>query len=315
MTTTNKLYEYQNGSYNVTIFSDGTKIREGNLFNPEYPESIDVKITDYCDLACKYCHEQSTEYGKHSELELLLSLVKGCPAGVELAIGGGNPLSHPDIYEVFKELSAKGIIINLTVNQEHLLNDCYFHMLKCMIRENIIKGIGISISDNVYRVARQIDELYTRTNNLVFHVIAGINEISVLRDLREIKKDYKVLILGYKEFGRGEKFFEIRSKSIQLNIQQWIKDLPDYIKDENIISFDNLAIKQLKVRRLFSDREWDIFYMGNDGSYTFYIDLVNQEYAKSSTSHERNKLLGTNIEMFRNIRNEKYSNNLILAMI
>jgi len=313
--TTTKLYEYQNGSYAVSIFSDGTKIREGDTFKPEYPESIDVKITDYCDLGCKYCHEQSTEYGIHSELELLLNLVKGCPAGVELAIGGGNPLSHPDIYEVFKELAVRGIVLNLTVNQEHLLNANYFHLLKCLIRENIIKGVGISITDNVYRVARQIDELYSRTNNIVFHVIAGINEISVLQSLQEIKQDYKVLILGYKEFGRGEKFFEIRSKSIHLNIQQWIKDLPDYIKDENIISFDNLAIKQLKIRRLFSAREWDKFYMGDDGSYTFYIDLVNQEYARSSTTNKRNKLLGTNIEMFRNIRDEINSNNFVAVMI
>ena len=48
------------------------------------------------------------------------------------------------------------------------------------------------------------------------------------------------------------------------------------------ISFDNLAIEQLKLKDLNLVSNWEQFYMGDDGQYTFYIDAVNQKYYKSS---------------------------------
>lgn len=41
------LHRYQNGNYTVTLYEDGTKVREfpdDRAPAPEYPESIDVKI-------------------------------------------------------------------------------------------------------------------------------------------------------------------------------------------------------------------------------------------------------------------------------
>lgn len=56
------LNQYINGNTLVTIYNDGTKIREYNKDpQPEFPESIDLKITDYCDMGCPYCHESSTK--------------------------------------------------------------------------------------------------------------------------------------------------------------------------------------------------------------------------------------------------------------
>ena len=91
--------KYTNGNYKVQILSDGTKIRytKDNAFKPEFPESIDVKITDYCDMGCAYCHELSTPKGKHANLDILLEVLKPLLPGTELAIGGGNPLFHPNL--------------------------------------------------------------------------------------------------------------------------------------------------------------------------------------------------------------------------
>lgn len=49
-------YQYKNGNTLVTLLNDGTKIREyeGTPIS-EFPESIDIKITNYCDLACSFC--------------------------------------------------------------------------------------------------------------------------------------------------------------------------------------------------------------------------------------------------------------------
>ena len=85
-----KLYDYNNGNYNVKIFDDGTKIRETqeDKFLPDFSENIDIKITDYCLAGCKFCHEQSTGLGQHGNLNV--GYLETLQKGTELAQGGGN---------------------------------------------------------------------------------------------------------------------------------------------------------------------------------------------------------------------------------
>jgi hypothetical protein len=42
--------------------------------------------------------------------------------------------------------------------------------------------------------------------------------------------------------------------------------------------------------------------MGDDGSATMYVDMVNREFAKSSTSTERHPLEDDIVTMFEKIR-------------
>ena len=59
------LGKYRNGNYNVYLLSDGTKTRETKEdgFIPAYAENIDIKISDFCDMGCEFCHEGSTRNG------------------------------------------------------------------------------------------------------------------------------------------------------------------------------------------------------------------------------------------------------------
>lgn len=54
------LGRYKNGNFFTTILSDGTKIREteDDEFIPDYAENMDIKITNYCDMGCPFCHEE-----------------------------------------------------------------------------------------------------------------------------------------------------------------------------------------------------------------------------------------------------------------
>ena len=64
------LGSYKNGNYYVSIFDDGTKIRQNNLdyFEPSTIESADVKITNKCDRNFKFCHENISMFGKHADI-------------------------------------------------------------------------------------------------------------------------------------------------------------------------------------------------------------------------------------------------------
>lgn len=65
---------YKNGNYNVHIDLDnGTKIRENNLdfFKPDYPESMDIKITNQCDRGCAFCLKSSAELNIEGEAKFI----------------------------------------------------------------------------------------------------------------------------------------------------------------------------------------------------------------------------------------------------
>ena len=270
--------KYQNGNTTVIIYEDGTKIREfDNTPEIYFPESLDVKITNYCDLGCKYCHENSTIKGEHADLEKLKAVLISLPAGVELAIGGGNPLDHPSLIEFLIWCQERGLICNITVNQRHLKK--HLATLETLIEEKLIYGLGISIVNNHYR---EIEYLKTLTNNIVYHLIAGVNNVSELDSLNSIG-NCKVLILGYKNFGRGVDYY---SKEVDKNIELWQKQLPLYLGKFSI-SFDNLALEQLNVQSMISRNIWDSFYMGDDFSFTMYVDAVKQEYGPTSKSLDR----------------------------
>ena len=140
-----KLFEYQNGNATVTIYEDGTKTRMSlEQAKPEFPESMDIKITDYCDAGCVMCHEKSTRKGIHGNLDKTLALLKQLPAGVEIAIGGGNPLSHPELIYFLVKAKDYGIISSMTINEIHYNNTHFQGVIKILVGLDYIKGIGYS---------------------------------------------------------------------------------------------------------------------------------------------------------------------------
>lgn len=274
------LYTYVNGDYKVTIYSDGTKEREWDetkVSKPNFPESIDVKITDFCDLNCPYCHENSTTQGKEGDLNGLLSVLEGLPKGIELAIGGGNPLSHPGLPDFLQKLKEMGFIANLTVNQRHV--KVYQNLLKRLVTEELVYGIGVSLSNpNDLGPIREIG-----SPNIVFHVIAGVNSLEDVKVILANWENPRILVLGYKDFGRGAGY---RNARVTKNLKEWYGGIRDFLGGGSF-SFDNLAIDQLDIRRLVTDEAWSRFFQGEDFSFSMYIDAVEKTYAPTSRSSDR----------------------------
>jgi MoaA/NifB/PqqE/SkfB family radical SAM enzyme len=145
--TSNLLHEYQNGNVLVKIYEDGTKIREwpdGESPISEYPESCDLKITQYCDMdaICVYCHEMSNKQGQHGDLDAIDSIWASQKPGTELAIGGGNPLAHPGLPDFLRKMKGRGIIPNVTVNIMHMKK--FAPMIREFQAEKLMYGLGIS---------------------------------------------------------------------------------------------------------------------------------------------------------------------------
>ena len=93
------------------------------------------------------------------------------------------------------------------------------------------------------------------------------------------------------------------SRNTIINNQRWLDNaLPEIVNQFDAVSFDNLAIEQLNVKQLMSEEEWNEFYMGDDGQYTMYIDMVNRKFAKNSIAETRYDLLD---DMFAIVKQER----------
>lgn len=285
------MHAYKNGNTYVAIYDDGTKIRYCNgTPRPIHPESIDVKVTNMCDLGCVYCHESSIPDGAHADLRVLLDVLSVLPPGPEIAIGGGNPLSHPDITWFLGELAQRGLVANITMNQGHLGK--YHDTLVGYLADNLIHGLGVSITNRYYPSLKRILDV---SNNVVCHVIAGVNPIYILDDLLGLSHKCKVLVLGYKYHGRG---IDAHTPSVDATLTDWYRKLPGYLTKCQM-SFDQLAIRQLAVERLLTEDAWAYMYMGDDFEYSMYIDAVQQEFAESSTSVNRTPMTVGLLEYFQ----------------
>lgn len=292
------LGNYKNNDYTCTMFSDGTKIRwnDKDSFNPVKPESIDLKITNMCNMGCNMCHENSTPDGKHGDI-LNLPFIDTMFPYSEVAIGGGNPLMHPDLIEFLEHLKERKIIASMTVNQMHFMQN--INLLKELTDKKLIYGLGISYiggrHDNCIESIKQFP-------NAVVHVINGIVHMDSLEALAN--NDLKILVLGYKKFRRGKTLYDECGREIDSLKSQFYDMLPKIVNDGwfKCISFDNLAIKQLEPKRLMSEEDYASFYMGDDGSFTMYVDAVNRQFAKSSVSTERYDLMDDIADMFKVIK-------------
>lgn len=290
--TMNILGQYKNGNYSVTIYDDGTKIRENDLdnFEASFPECMDVKITDFCDMNCPYCHENSSLQGKRGDI-LSPKFLNTLRPFTEIAIGGGNPLAHSDLIPFLELLKSKNIVANITVNQAHFMRDQAF--LRELVDKKLVRGVGVSL----VKPNPEFISLLSGYPNAVIHVINGIVDIKDLNSL--FGKGLKLLILGYKQFRKGVSFYseEVENKKSELS-----RNMLRVLMGFDVVSFDNLSLKQLDVKKYMTPEAWKEFYMGDDGKFTMYIDLVEQKYAKCSVSTDRYDLTDDIEQMFSKVK-------------
>lgn len=298
--------QYRNGNYKVTLFEDGTKVRENDLdyFEADFPESMDLKICDRCDMGCPMCHENSTPNGKLGDI-MHLKFIENLHPYTELAIGGGNPLEHPSLVPFLEKCKKLQLVPSMTVHQKHFYE--YRTFIKSLVEHRLIYGVGISVTNE--EPTDEFIQTVQQFPNAVLHIINGYTPFSTIEKLKH--KNLKVLILGYKQFRRGANLFEQEADNI-ISASETLKTmLPTLIKDKwfSVISFDNLAISQLEVQSVMTPEAWSQFYMGDDGqdgemtSASMYVDAVKQEFARNSCSTNRySPLLDSAEEMYQYLK-------------
>ena len=272
---------YQNGNASIQIQSDGTRIInfDGKL-QLEYPLNIDIRVSEKCSMGfnpatntsrCAFCHESARVDGNVADFDILLNKLAGLPAGIELAIGVNQ--WNKQFEHFLQATKDRGWIVNATVNHGHLLRD--YKAINNAIQQKMIYGVGIS-----YRKEFPLERLsLIQSDNVVLHVIAGIDDIEDVRQLSQtgIKK---LLILGEKDFG-----FNINKVNLDsANHKNWYRKTVTLLDDFEVVSFDNLALEQINFKRFITNEHWNSAYQGE---HSMYINAVSGYFAPSSRSNEK----------------------------
>ena len=262
---------------------------------PEYPELVDMKITNACEHNCPFCYMSSSPKGEHANASDVYRLINLFKVKTEFALGGGNVLLHPQFNKIVKMIDDKGHIANITIrfDDTKTINED-LSLKKAIVK--YVQGIGISVQspDDVDVANDFITEMLGLGKHVSLHLIPEmlgvettcaildkINEFNIRyydENKQDISHNYntcRVLFLGLKQVGRGKK----------LNHKLFNKDELDLLRRKAVYQFnvDTAFINTYSdwFKDEYSDSE-QFFLTRHEGEYSMFIDAVkNMAYSSS----------------------------------
>jgi organic radical activating enzyme len=290
-----KLNTYKNGNAKVIIWDDGTRETEwpdNEEINLDFPLNIDLCVGLQCPYQCPWCYNNSVPNGKQGNI-MNLKFIETLTAGTEISLGGGSATTHPDLIPFLEKLKSLGVIANLTVSQWELVDK--MELINDLIDKELIHGLGVSYKEPQDLIYKNMEQ-----PNMVVHLIAGIHTKETFDYLSQF--NLKILILGYKDIGRGFYYKDATEKIINKNIE-WLKEnIKNYFGKFKVISFDGLALEQLDVKNLISNDDWNKYYQLEEGKTSCYINAVDNTVHLNSLT-EVSLLLKDNInDIFKDVK-------------
>ena len=194
---------YKNGNYLVSIKGYGTTekrcFRRNEELEPEFPDSLDIKLSNRCSTGCSYCHECSVKDGDLADFDKIISNLSCLPrVPIEIALGGGNLLEDDESKELLKKVLLwcwdRNYRANITLNEDIITKE-NIEFLSKFRKDNSYKEIGIGISLRPGMSEKRMDEVielikqdYEFERNSVFHIILGLFPPELLKSLINTKR-------------------------------------------------------------------------------------------------------------------------------
>lgn len=259
----------------VTIFSqkDGAKIRLGfgKYDKATWPELVDIKISDWCDLGCTFCYQDSTLLGKHASWRNLLYIVDELSEKkvFEVALGGGETTAHPKFIPLLQEFREAQVIPNFTTKKPAAVRNLWPEI------KDLIGGFAYSAetAGQVRAAAHMFRDIHPEKVNL--HYVMGLGDRKHFEDyMREAAlHGYRVTLLGYKTTGRG--------REVVPHPYGWWIPAVDMLIEEG--TCPNLSIDTPLAEEYEPHLPVPTYlYHTREGAYSMYIDAVALTMGASS---------------------------------
>jgi len=107
--------------YKILLHSGVDRWIKGINVTEPYPITIELHLTNKCDLNCKYCYYKG--YREKNLVDLPFNIIKNLIVSMNLSCikgliisGGGEPLSHKDIKKILLLMKKNNIKVGLITN-------------------------------------------------------------------------------------------------------------------------------------------------------------------------------------------------------
>lgn len=275
------VYSIDADSGHLTLFdkSSGKKIRilpegVGAPLCSAAPELVDIKITDYCPVGCTYCYQGSTKKGAHANTDLIERFAYGLGRmGVfEVAIGGGDPTTHPDFARILKTFHDVGVVPNFSTQLWDWLD-----------KPEIVAAVksycgAVALSTQNPDLANKwIDTCGKIGIKPHIHYVLGLSPLSNLEKMLKSRSNGHLVLLAFKAMGRAEG----RSPVDYTGWQDVVRNNAGSRMVGWTVAVDSFLVNE--VRDGFSREEVPShLFEASDGKFSFYWDAVEGTYAAHS---------------------------------
>lgn len=272
------------GYWSLFNFATGTKVRfsfDDLAITPtksSVPELVDLKITNYCTMGCKFCYQDSTAEGTHAPYNEITSILYSLSSFevYECAVGGGEPTEHPEFSQIIDYAHYLNIVPNFTTKTLDWLK-------KPWAKDVLSKVGGFAYSVTTHKQVAKFAETmkkYDYKKRLYIHYVLGSTTLAEYKKILEecYKNGVQVTILGYKTNGRGNSF-TVYPHSKWLDVIKELRNNKIYIR----VGIDTAVVQQFERTILLSGIPEQVYHI-SEGKFSCYIDAVTKTIAPSSYS-------------------------------
>ncbi|MFW6002140.1 MAG: radical SAM protein [archaeon] len=291
-----------------TLINRGTGTKIKFTFNDnaeehiksEKPELVDLKITDYCGKGCNYCYQDSTVKGKHADIQKIIDIILNLNNNgnvLEIALGGGEPFSHPNFWDIAKYISS--LDINLGVSTRDI--SWAFELKKLFEtdkhefynRVNSLTSVAFSIDNkediqiSYYPLSDVLNKRmpFYFNNMIYFQYVLGSNSIEdfeeIIKEIKNINNDpldrndckAVLTLLGWKHTGRG-------TKGPKYNNDDWVDLIQKYRPSH--VGIDTCVSKYYEEEIRDKIPNVNLLMYTEEGKHSMYIDAVEDLMGPSS---------------------------------
>jgi len=276
------LFDPVHGSKLRFSFTVDTEIKCASL-----PELVDLKITDYCQKGCGYCYQKSGRNGENADYYEVVHLIEALARleVFEIALGGGEPTTHPQFIDILKECKEHGIVPNFTTRNY----DWFRNPHNIEVFEQCCGRAAFSADSNYdINQAETIRNYWRLGNNISVQVIDKVSDVISLAKTAK-KHNLDLTLLGFKATERGGKYKFSERQTKQIVGFDAIRELYGHRIDTRFysgtigggVSVDTkyLADHLDEIQKAGIEPR---LYTVQEGVFSMYIDAVQRKMGPSS---------------------------------
>ena len=201
-----ELTKFKDGVF-YNISSDSFCIKKNEL-QSSLPISICLKITNYCNLKCKYCLSSSGPDKKNTHNNNIYSLISSLKPlfPLRIVISGGEPLLFPYLLDILSILKAYRNIVILATNGTISFKD----------NADIIKYLDwVDVS---LHGVDEIEYKSTRGTNSLRLIVKNIEFLSKIKSIPNIAANYLLHKKNISKLGKALEFYrELGIKKVRID--------------------------------------------------------------------------------------------------